>query len=384
LERESASSGTLGFDARESGVQISVRLESWQAQNDELLWKFIISPEFGDRTDLQRLTRDLMGGAEEDLGRPLEWVAAIHQNTEFPHVHVALRGVSADGNVLRLSRDYIKRGVREIAEGLCTRQLGYRTTLDASEAECREITQARYTSLGRFIFRHARASDTDLVFNPTSVNDIERNQRISARLVTLSRMGLAERMGDSSWSLRLDTEQVLRSMQRAKDHQKTLSVHGALLSDERLPIEAINWRQLKSVEGRVLVHWQEEHSGKSYLMLESTAAKVYVIPYTPEMEEARIRGELKTNWFVRLRRQAEAGTSSISIEEVGHSEALLTNRRLLREKVTQLQEQDLLPTEDGWGGWLGKYQKALCEMRMDRELRPVGKEVRQRRPSLER
>ena len=242
LERESALSETLGFDSKDSGVPISSRLESWQAQNDELLWKFIISPEFGDRADLQRLTRDLMGGAEEDLGRPLEWVAAIHQNTEYPHVHVALRGVSADGNVLRLSRDYIKSGIREIAEDLCTRQLGYRTTLDASEAECREISQARYTSLDRFIFRHARASDTDLVFNPTRVNDIERNQRISARLVTLSRMGLAERTGDGSWSLRHDTEQVLRSMQRAKDRQKTLSVHGALLSDERLPIEAIDWR----------------------------------------------------------------------------------------------------------------------------------------------
>ena len=128
LERESALSGTLGFDSKDSGVPISSRLESWQAQNDELLWKFIISPEFGDRADLQRLTRDLMGGVEEDLGRPLAWVAVVHQNTEYPHVHVALRGVSADGNVLRLSRDYIKSGIREIAEDLCTRQLGYRTT----------------------------------------------------------------------------------------------------------------------------------------------------------------------------------------------------------------------------------------------------------------
>ena len=173
-------------------------------------------------------------------------------------------------------------------------------------------------------------------------------------------------------------------MQYAKDRQKLLSAHGALSSDQRLPIEAINWRQLESVEGRVLVHWQEEHSGKNYLLLESTTAKVYVIPYTQEMEEARNRGELKTNWFVRLRRQADAGTSSISIEEFGHSEALLTNRRLLREKVAELQKQNLLLTEDGWGGWLGKYQKALCEMSVDRELRPLVGEARQRRPSLER
>jgi hypothetical protein len=33
-----------------------------------MVWKFIISPEFGDRADLERLTRDLMGRMGDDLG----------------------------------------------------------------------------------------------------------------------------------------------------------------------------------------------------------------------------------------------------------------------------------------------------------------------------
>jgi len=114
LERESAAGGDAAFDARESDVPISARLQRWQSNKDELLWKFIVSPEFGDRADLQRLTRDLMLSVEEDLGGPLEWVAVVHRNTEHPHVHVALRGVAANGKLLRLSRDYVKRGVREI------------------------------------------------------------------------------------------------------------------------------------------------------------------------------------------------------------------------------------------------------------------------------
>jgi hypothetical protein len=65
LERESAADGDRGFNERESDVQISTRLRSWQANNDKLLWKFIVSPEFGDRADLQRLTRDLMLRVEE-------------------------------------------------------------------------------------------------------------------------------------------------------------------------------------------------------------------------------------------------------------------------------------------------------------------------------
>ena len=93
LERESAASGDAGFDARDTSVQVSTRLQSWQASKDELVWKFIISPEFGDRADLQRLTRDVMRRMEEDLGGPVEWVAVVHRNTEHPQVHIA-RGVS--------------------------------------------------------------------------------------------------------------------------------------------------------------------------------------------------------------------------------------------------------------------------------------------------
>jgi hypothetical protein len=36
-----------------------LRLQSWQA-GDKRLWKLIVSPEFGDRVDLSRLTRDLV------------------------------------------------------------------------------------------------------------------------------------------------------------------------------------------------------------------------------------------------------------------------------------------------------------------------------------
>ncbi len=383
LERESASGGSSGFDARETNVQVSTRLQGWQAQNDELLWKFIISPEFGDRIDPQRLTRDVMSRVEKDLGGPLEWVAVAHANTEHPHLHVALRGVTSSGAALRLSPDYVKRGVREIAEDLCTRQLGFRTSLDAADAERREVNETRFTSLDRAIIRNARASDTGLVFTQTAA----KTQNVSARLITLSRMGLVEHAGDGSWRMRTDMEQVLRAMQRSGDRQKTLFAHGELISDKRLAVEVVDWRQIASIEGRVLVHGEEEHSGKRFLMLEATSARVCYIPYTPEMEEIRARGGLKTNSFIQLRRLTDDERVRIEIEDFGHSELLLTNRRLLRTKVEDLRSQGVHPTEDGWGGWLGRYQRALCEMDVDRSAgdrdRLTNKE-RRRTLSLER
>jgi type IV secretory pathway VirD2 relaxase len=127
VARESATqegdATAVGFDGRGESIDIAERLESWQKAGDERLWKLIVSPEFGDRADLKRLTRDLVSQMEKDLGTPLEWVAVAHYNTEHPHVHMALRGIGAEGWPLHLSRDYIKLGIRGIAEDLCTRQL---------------------------------------------------------------------------------------------------------------------------------------------------------------------------------------------------------------------------------------------------------------------
>ena len=64
IARESATHGgdpkAVGFNATEESIDIAARLEGWQKTNDERLWKLIVSPEFGDRVDLKRLTRDLI------------------------------------------------------------------------------------------------------------------------------------------------------------------------------------------------------------------------------------------------------------------------------------------------------------------------------------
>jgi type IV secretory pathway VirD2 relaxase len=146
----------VGFDGRGESIDIAARLEKWQKAGDERFWKLIISPEFGERADLQRLTRDLVLRMEKDLCMPLQWVAASHYNTEHPHVHMALRGVGAEGRPVNLGRDYIKLGIRETTEDLCTRQLGHRTELDAALAQRREVHQHRYTSLDRIIRRDAK------------------------------------------------------------------------------------------------------------------------------------------------------------------------------------------------------------------------------------
>jgi hypothetical protein len=156
-------------------------------------------------------------------------------------------------------------------------------------------------------------------------------------------------------------------MQRTSDRQRTRAAHGALMLDERLPIEVLDLNQVTSVEGRVLVHGQDEQTGRNHLMLEGTDAKVHFIQYTREMEEARNRGELRSNSFVRLRKLS--GAARLDVIDLGDAEMLLSNPRHLGETARQLLNRGITPTDDGWGGWLGRYQAALWKASLEREER---------------
>jgi hypothetical protein len=359
------------------------------------LFKLIVSPEFGDRVELSCLTRGLIEQMEEDLGTDLEWVAVKHHNTEHPHVHIVVRCARGDGQSLRLSRDYVQQRIRSIAQDLCTRQLGYRTQRDAAEAERREITEERFTSLDRRLLRDAHEISSDLgpsyfavMQNPIQAGSSEtvrlHAQHEVARLAVLCRMGLAESVGPNKWRVRRDFDQVLRAMQRTNDRQRTLAAHGALMLDERLPMEVLDTRQIISVEGRVLAHGQEEQSGRRYLMLEGTDAKVYFINYSREMEKARGRGELRTNSFVRLRKPSLDGAVALNVTDLGDAEKLLINPRHLGERARELIKRGIMPTEDGWGGWLGKYQAALCKTAREIEERKERKLAREQKRQRDR
>ena len=389
VARESAThdgdAKAVGFDGHGESIDIAERLERWQKAGDERLWKLIVSPEFGDRADLKGLTRDLLSRMERDLGTPLQWVAAVHYNTEHPHVHVALRGIGAEGRSLHLSRDYIRQGIRCAAEDLCTRQLGYRTEFDAATAQRREVQEHRYTSLDRAIKRDAVRPENGASTFFTIVRDQNQDwgkrnarltqQHITERLIALEGMGLAERADPNIWRVRGDFEDILRAMQRSADRQKMLAAHGVLMSDERLPLVVLDLRRLTTLEGRILVHGEEDtgrQAGRSYFMLEGTDGQVHYVYYTPELEAARSQGGLRTNSFVQLRKLFSEGHPVLKIDELGDSESILRNTGYLRETAQRLIQGGLIPQEDGWNGWLGRYQKALSEAAMPPELpRPV-------------
>jgi hypothetical protein len=63
------------FGNQAEDVALADVLDQWQKAGDRRLWKMIISPEFGERIDLNQLTRELMSRMEKYLGTRLDWVA---------------------------------------------------------------------------------------------------------------------------------------------------------------------------------------------------------------------------------------------------------------------------------------------------------------------
>ena len=358
-------------DNDEPGRQPAQMLDDWQKAGDRRLWKLIVSPEFGDRVDLPALTCNLMNRMERDLGTRLEWVAVPHFNTEHPHVHIAMRGIRDDGTPLDMDRDYIRAGIRARAEEICTRQLGLRSGLDAAEAERREVAAHRFTSLDRKISRAPQTPDrlneseaTYFTFHLDLCSGRldDRVQRLAARLATLESMGLARFAGENRWNVRRDFPTVLKAMQIANDRQKTLAAHGAVLSDPRLQIAVLDRRKLTSVEGRVLGHGEEDSgnvAGRHYMLLEGTDGKIHLIYHTPEMEEARSRGRLKTNSFIRLQKQFENGRPVLEVTDHGNADKVLQNRKHLEERARILMRAGVALGNEAWGGWLGRYYSAL-------------------------
>jgi hypothetical protein len=334
-----------GFDqTHDAGIHISSTLSGWQEAGDLRLWKLIISPE--NSCDLVELTRRTMAGLERELGK-LEWVAIVHRDKEHHHVHVALRGVAEHGQALMMPQELVRRGIRGFAEKEVTRQLGYRTPEQARQAKLNEVNAARFTSIDRMIQVHARGEDQ------ISVGDIPEAQRelVVRRIKALEGFDLAAPgVQPGTWRIEPRFDGVLKAMQRTADRQRLLRDHGAPVSDASLPFSASAWQRL---EGRVLVHGEDEGTQRPYMILEGTDAKLhYVETSNFDIQTSRSVGKLKVNSFVRLRRH---GRSSVDVQDLGNARQLLDKPEYFRTAAREMRVRPAVTS----GGWLGDYQTRL-------------------------
>jgi type IV secretory pathway VirD2 relaxase len=207
-----------GFDAEHGALDMVALVRDWE-KNDELLWRFIVSPEDASRLDLQEHVRGLVEQMERDLDTKLQWVAIDHHNTDDAHVHLLVRGVRDDGRPLQIDREYLKLGMRGRSQEIVTRELGPRLEPEVLHARERVIRKEQWTEIDRSLQR--KANESGLVtyeqFQPRSDAARVRAEQDVARLQFLEGMGLAQRLGEASWKLSQDHERNLRERQLSKD-----------------------------------------------------------------------------------------------------------------------------------------------------------------------
>lgn len=212
----------LGFDATREGIDMPATVRGWE-KNDELMWRFIVSPEDADRLNLHEHVRELLGQMERDLETRLEWVAIDHHNTDDAHVHLLVRGVREDGRPLKIERDYLRSGLRTRSQEIATRELGPRLEPEVLHARERVIRREQWTEIDRALERKADAIRVVSYdhFQPRSDAARIRAEQEVDRLQFLSGLGLAQRIDERSWQLSENHERELRARQQSKDVIKT-------------------------------------------------------------------------------------------------------------------------------------------------------------------
>jgi type IV secretory pathway VirD2 relaxase len=184
-----------------------------RCQDDRHHFRFIVSPEDAPEiADLKGFARELVGQMETDLGTRLDWVAVDHWNTQHPHVHILVRGITEDGQDLVIARDYIKEGMRARAQDLVTQELGPRTEHDIQKALERQVDAEHWTQLDRQLVRDSdRHGAIDLAPAPDHQPDPFQALKVG-RLRHLEQLGLAHQIGPGQWMMDETAETTLREL----------------------------------------------------------------------------------------------------------------------------------------------------------------------------
>ncbi len=141
-------------------------------------------------------------------------------------------------------------------------------------------------------------------------------------------------------------------------------------SDERLNVRQTDMRFVHRVSGRLVGTGFDEQNAKPYSLVESADGRVHWIHQSPEAIKARAAG-LKIGNFIELTSTpflADDGVARVRVKfrSLGNAHSLLGDKMFLAQEVQRtLEATGTLPTEQGFGGWLGDFQRALCSTTQD-------------------
>ena len=225
-------------------------------------FRMVISPENGNKMDLQGHARTVMEQAEKATKTKLHWVATVHNNTEQSHIHVLIRGANEKGQV-RFDRDFVRQGFRNISQEAATLELGARSRAEVSRQRRLELKADRVIPLDRYIAQNQKGNTV----RPTT-------DREQTRLNHLQNLGLARFKGSKQYQLAENWQTTLREIGYSNDVQKLMSRHLRGTDNERA--KRFVYQPGEKVRGVVIAkEWDEQRSDTPYVLVKTQAGSVY-------------------------------------------------------------------------------------------------------------
>jgi len=343
-----------------------------RCDGDRHHFRFIVAPDDAAQlSDIKAFTRDLMAGAERDLGTRLDWVAVDHWNTEHPHIHVIVRGRTDDGEDLVISRDYIREGMRARAQQLLTLELGPRSDREIRHSLETQVEVERWTRLDRALARDAAARGGVIDLRPEPGQQREELRAIKiGRMRKLEALGLAHRLGPAQWSLSENAEDALRELGERNDIIKR--IHRGLTErgwERGVPDFVLHGEaEPTPVIGRLVARGlDDELKGSAYVVIDGVDGRAHHIRL-PHLDAA---GDSAPGSIVELRRFEDASgrrrlaiaiRSDLSIaHQVAAQGATWLDRQLLAREPMAL-------SEGGFGGEVRQAMNARVDHLVEEEL----------------
>src|SRR6185312_5062672 len=161
-------------------------------KGEQRQFRFIVSPEDGEKLDLKVFAREFMHQVEKDTGRPLIWTAVNHYNTDNPHVHIVVRVVDRDGRDVRIDGRYIGQEMRWRAQEVLTRELGPRSDLEMESQRAVYVGREALTPIDKML-AHYQSADGKVTLERLATAQPTERVACLGRLSKLERLGLATR-----------------------------------------------------------------------------------------------------------------------------------------------------------------------------------------------
>lgn len=259
--------GKLNPFARGGERQVVYGKDAVEAYKSKMVgrhYKFIISPDSKD-VPLEQFTTAYMHRMQSEMGMRLDWIAAIHNDTAHPHVHILVNGKTADGLEPKklFRKDFIRHRCRAIASEITTNLIGPRTE------EQKRLAREK-------IFEALRWTPNDLNIQE-AVKDgivVPTNELMHRRLDFLKTKGLAQ-FKDGKFILDKKWDEILVNTGR---YNSFLEAREELKWTDRANLELFCGKG--KIQGKVtkLYRMNEEWQHNNGLLVEDGKGQAWFVP----------------------------------------------------------------------------------------------------------